>query len=140
MFPVPFSFLSTPPYGPLGGVKTKTYMCCLDSKKGLFLPKKAKKQVEKWPFLAKKVFDHVHKNVCSEKNKNTHFFFKIKNYFSGKNFLKRTNSSLKKVFPTEKIYFRLAQWKIFRWGLTPHSKKFFSGHRRAQIKIFFKKK
>lgn len=75
MFPVPFSFLSTPPYGPLGGVKTKTYMCCLDSKKGLFLPKKAKKQVEKWPFLAKKVFDHVHKNVCSEKNKNTHFFF-----------------------------------------------------------------
>ena len=102
MFPVPFSFLSTPPYGPLGGVKTKTYMCCLDSKKGLFLPKKAKKQVEKWPFLAKKVFDHVHKNVCSEKNKNTHFFFKIKNYFSGKNFLKRTNSSLKKVFQPEK--------------------------------------
>jgi hypothetical protein len=75
MFPVTFSFLSTPPYGPKRGVKTKTYMCCLDSKKGLFWPKNGQKQVEKWPFLAKKVFDQVAKNVCTKIRVCAHFFF-----------------------------------------------------------------
>jgi hypothetical protein len=121
-------FFEYPPLRPFWGVKIETYMCCLDSKKGLkkaiFRPKTKGELAKNGP---KSVWPICKKCVFWKFTKHRFFFRNSQTHFERKNFWKRTNSSLQKLFTSEKLFFSLAQHKIFGRGLTPLSKKFVVG-------------